>query len=412
MAKKIEKNIITGLDIGTSKIIALIGEVTSEGTIEIIGIGRHPSRGLKRGVVVDIEATVNSIQRAVHEAELMAGCEVRTVYAGIAGSHIRSLNSHGIVAIRDKEVSQADVERVIEAAKAVAIPADQKILHILPQEFIIDNQGSIREPIGMAGVRLESRVHLVTGSVSAAQNIVKCVRRCGLEVGDIILEQLASSHAVLTDDEKDLGVCLIDIGGGTTDIAIFSEGAIQHTAVIPIAGDQVTNDIAMALRTPTKAAESIKLNHACALIELANSSHMLEVASVNDRPGRKISARALAEVVSARYEELFTLVRNELRRSGFEDRMAAGIVLTGGASNVNGAIELAELCFEMPVRKGCAHHVAGLAEVTENPSFATGVGLLLHGFQQQYDARYTAPAANENVRGMWLRMKEWFQGNF
>lgn len=412
MAKKIEKNIITGLDIGTSKIIALIGEVTSDGTIEIIGIGRHPSRGLKRGVVVDIEATVNSIQRAVQEAELMAGCEVRTVYAGIAGSHIRSLNSHGIVAIRDKEVSQADVERVIEAAKAVAIPADQKILHILPQEFIIDNQGSIREPIGMAGVRLESRVHLVTGSVSAAQNIVKCVRRCGLEVGDIILEQLASSHAVLTDDEKDLGVCLIDIGGGTTDIAIFSEGAIQHTAVIPIAGDQVTNDIAMALRTPTKAAESIKLNHACALVELANSSHMLEVPSVNDRPGRKISARALAEVVSARYEELFTLVRNELRRSGFEDRMAAGIVLTGGASNVNGAIELAELCFEMPVRKGFAQQVAGLAEVTENPSFATSVGLLLHGFQQQYDARYTVPATNENGRGMWLRMKEWFQGNF
>lgn len=412
MAKKIEKNIITGLDIGTSKIIALIGEVTSDGTIEIIGIGRHPSRGLKRGVVVDIEATVNSIQRAVQEAELMAGCDVRTVYAGIAGSHIRSLNSHGIVAIRDKEVSQADVERVIEAAKAVAIPADQKILHILPQEFIIDYQGSIREPVGMAGVRLESRVHLVTGSVSAAQNIVKCVRRCGLEISDIILEQLASSHAVLTEDEKDLGVCLIDIGGGTTDIAIFSEGAIQHTAVIPIAGDQVTNDIAMALRTPTKAAESIKLNHACALPELANSNQMLEVASVNDRPGRKISAKALADVVSARYEELFTLVRNELRRSGFEDRMAAGIVITGGASNVHGAIELAELCFEMPVRKGYAHQVAGLAEATENPAFATGVGLLLHGFQQQYDARYSVPASNESSRGMWLRMKEWFQGNF
>lgn len=412
MAKKIEKNIITGLDIGTSKIIALIGEVTSDGTIEVIGIGRHPSRGLKRGVVVDIEATVNSIQRAVQEAELMAGCEVRTVYAGIAGSHIRSLNSHGIVAIRDKEVSQADVERVIEAAKAVAIPADQKILHILPQEFIVDYQGSIREPIGMAGVRLESRVHLVTGSVSAAQNIVKCVRRCGLEVSDIILEQLASSHAVLTEDEKDLGVCLIDIGGGTTDIAVFSEGAIQHTAVIPIAGDQVTNDIAMALRTPTKAAESIKLNHACALSELANANQMLEVASVNDRPGRKISARALSDVVSARYEELFTLVRNELRRSGFEDRMAAGIVLTGGAANVHGAIELAELCFEMPVRKGYAQQVSGLAEVTENPSFATSVGLLLHGFQQQYDARYSIPSMNENSRGVWVRMKEWFQGNF
>lgn len=412
MAKKIEKNIITGLDIGTSKIIALIGEVTPDGAIQIIGIGRHPSRGLKRGVVVDIEATVNSIQRAVQEAELMAGCEVRTVYAGIAGSHIRSLNSHGIVAIRDKEVSQADIERVFDAAKAVAIPADQKILHILPQEFIIDHQGSIREPIGMAGVRLESRVHIVTGSVSSAQNIIKCVRRCGLEVRDIILEQLASSHAVLTEDEKDLGVCLIDIGGGTTDIAIFSEGAIQHTAVIPIAGDQVTNDIAMALRTPTKAAESIKVSHACALPELANANHMIEIASVNDRPGRKISAKALSDVVCARYEELFSLVRNELRRSGFEDRMAAGIVLTGGASNIIGAIELAELCFEMPVRKGCAHYVSGLAEATENPSFATGVGLLLHGYQQQYEGGYNVPAMSDNAKGMWSRMKEWFQGNF
>lgn len=412
MAKKIEKNIITGLDIGTSKIIALIGEISSDGSIEIIGIGRHPSRGLKRGVVVDIEATVNSIQRAVQEAELMAGCDVRTVYAGIAGSHIRSLNSHGIVAIRDQEVTQADVERVIDAAKAVAIPADQKILHILPQEFIIDHQGSIREPVGMAGVRLETRVHIVTGAVSAAQNIVKCVRRCGLEVNDIILEQLASSHAVLTDDEKDLGVCLIDIGGGTTDIAIFCEGAIQYTAVIPIAGDQVTNDIAMALRTPTKAAEAIKIGHACALPELANANQMLDVASVNDRSGRQISAKALSDVVSARYEELFSLVRNELRRSGFEDRMAAGIVITGGASNVRGAIELAELCFEMPVRKGYAHRVTGLNEATENPSFATSVGLLLHGFQQQYETSYSIPSASESAKSMWSRMKEWFQGNF
>ena len=412
MAKKSEKNIITGLDIGTSKIVALIGEVKVDGAIEIIGIGRHPSRGLKRGVVVDIEATVNSIQRAVQEAELMAGCEVRTVYTGIAGSHIRSLNSHGIVAIRDQEVSQADVERVIDAAKAVVIPADQKILHILPQEFIIDNQGSIREPVGMAGVRLEARVHIVTGAVSAAQNIAKCVRRCGLEVSDIILEQLASSHAVLTDDEKELGVCLIDIGGGTTDIAIFSEGAIQYTSVIPIAGDQVTNDIAMALRTPTKSAESIKLNYGCAMSELANVSQMIDVLSVNERPGRKISARALSDVVSARYEELFTLVRNELRRSGFEDLVAEGIVLTGGASNVNGAIELAEMCFEMPVRHGCAQQISGLAEATTNSSLATSVGLLLHGFQQQYEGGYNVPVLNDSTNGMWLRMKKWFHGNF
>ncbi|CEK11893.1 cell division protein FtsA [Legionella hackeliae] len=412
MAKKIEKNIITGLDIGTSKVVALIGEVAADGAIEIIGIGRHPSRGLKRGVVVDIEATVNSIQRAVQEAELMAGCEVRTVYAGIAGSHIRSLNSHGIVAIKDLEVSQVDVERVLDAAKAVAIPADQKILHILPQEFIIDNQGSIREPVGMAGVRLEARVHIVTGAVSAAQNIAKCVRRCGLDVSDVILEQLASSHAVLTEDEKELGVCLIDIGGGTTDIAVFAEGAIQYTAVIPIAGDQVTNDIAMALRTPTKAAEAIKVKHACAMPEMCNANEMIEVLSVNERPGRKISTKVLSDVVSARYEELFSLVRNELRRSGFEQRIAAGMVMTGGGSCVQGAIELAEMCFEMPVRQGCAHHVSGLVEATVNPSMTTGVGLLLHGFQQQYEGGYNVTTLSDNGKGMWARMKEWFNGNF
>jgi cell division protein FtsA len=412
MAKKSEKNIITALDIGTSKIVALVGEVTKDGALEIIGVGRHPSRGLKRGVVVDIEATVNSIQRAVQEAELMAGCEVHQVYTGIAGSHIRSLNSHGIVAIRDQEVSQADIERVIDAAKAVAIPADQKILHILPQEFIIDNQGSIREPVGMAGVRLEARVHIVTGAVSAAQNIAKCVRRCGLEVFDIILEQLASSHAVLTDDEKELGVCLIDIGGGTTDIIVFYEGAIQYTAVIPIAGDQVTNDIAVALRTPTKSAENIKLTYGCAMVEMANSNQMIEVLSVNERPGRKVSAKALSEVVSARYEELFNLVRNEIRRSGFSELIAAGIVLTGGASNVNGAIDLAEMCFEMPVRHGCAHPIAGLAEATTNSSLATGVGLLLHGFQQQYEGGYNGPVLTDNSGNMWTRMKKWFNGNF
>lgn len=412
MAKKPEKEIITGLDIGTSKIVALIAEVTPEGSLEIIGFGRHPSRGLKRGVVVDIEATVNSISRAVQEAELMAGCEVRSVYTGIAGSHIRSLNSHGIVAIRDQEVTQADIDRVIDAAKAVVVPADQKILHILPQEFIIDNQGNIREPVGMAGVRLETRVHIVTGAVSAAQNIIKCVRRCGLEVSDIILEQLASSHAVLTEDEKELGVCLVDIGAGTTDIAIFSEGAIQYTSVIPIAGDQVTNDIAMALRTPSKAAENIKLNYGCAMAELANVSQMIDVLSVNERPGRKISARALSDVVSARYEELFSLVQNELRRSGFEDLIAAGVVLTGGASKVHGAIELAELCFEMPVRLGCAEQISGLSEVSSNPSLATSVGLLLYGFQQQYEGGYNVPVLNDGASGMWLRMKQWFHGNF
>jgi cell division protein FtsA len=412
MTKKTEKNIITGLDIGTSKIAAFIAEVTPAGTIEIIGMGSHPSRGLKRGVVVDIEATVQSIQRAVQEAELMAGCEVRSVYTGIAGSHIRSLNSHGIVAIRDSEVSQADVERVLDAAKAVVVPADQKILHVLPQEFIIDNQGNIREPIGMAGVRLEARVHIVTGAVSAAQNIAKCVRRCGLEVNDIILEQLASSHAVLTDDEKDLGVCLIDIGGGTTDIAIFSNGAIQYTAVIPIAGDQVTNDIAMALRTPTKAAETIKLQYGCAQPEIASTGQMIDVMSVNERPGRKISVKALADVISARYEELFTLVRHEIRRSGFDEMLAAGIVLSGGASCVHGALELAESVFEIPVRHGFVPAIPGLPDAMTSPAWATCVGLLLHGFQQQYEGGYHQIAIPRNASGLFTRMKQWFNGNF
>ncbi|MDF1757214.1 MAG: cell division protein FtsA [Legionellaceae bacterium] len=411
MAKKSERNIITGLDIGTSKIVALVGEVTPDGAIELIGIGRHPSRGLKRGVVVDIEATVNSIQRAVQEAELMAGCEVASVYAGIAGSHIRSLNSHGIVAIRDNEVSQADVERVLDAAKAVAIPADQKILHILPQEFIIDNQGSIREPVGMSGVRLEAKVHLVTGSVSAAQNIDKCVRRCGLDVDDIILEQLASSHAVLTDDEKELGVCLIDIGGGTTDIAVFYEGAIQYTAVIPIAGDQVTNDIAMAIRTPSKSAEAIKTKYGSAVVDMATGGKMIEVTSSSERMSRKISSKALAEVISARYEEIFILAKNEISSSGFEDLIGAGIVLTGGASNVSGAIDFAEMIFEMPVRHGAAQQMTGLADKISNPDLATSVGLLLHGFKQQNDGLYIGPLSGD-TNGMWTRMKKWFNGNF
>lgn len=413
MAKKQEKNIITGLDIGTSKISALVAEIGPTDTLEIIGTGQHPSKGLKRGVVVDIEATVNSIQRAVQEAELMANCEVRSVYAGIAGSHIRSLNSHGIVGIRDQEVTQADVERVIEAAKAVAIPADQKILHVLPQEFIIDNQGSIKEPIGMAGVRLEARVHIVTGAVSAAQNINKCVRMCGLDVHDIILEQLASSHAVLTEDEKELGVCLIDIGAGTTDIAIFAEGAIQHTAVLPIAGDQVTNDIAMALRTPTKAAEQIKIQHGSAVPSHASSKEMIEIVSVADeRPGRKISLQNLAEVISARYEELFVMVRNELIRSGFEARIGAGIVLSGGGSSAKGALSLAEIIFDMPVRQGVPKPLTGMAEDAVSPSMATGIGLLLHGFNQQYENPFSAGNMNNSYKHVWNKMRAWFQGNF
>jgi len=406
-----EKNLIVGLDIGTSKVVAIVGEITPDNEVEIIGLGSHPSRGLKKGVVVNIESTVQSIQRAIEEAELMSGCQIHSVYAGIAGSHIRSLNSHGIVAIRDKEVTSADVERVIDAARAVAIPADQKILHILPQEFIIDEQESIREPIGMSGVRLEAKVHMVTGAVSAAQNIIKCVRRCGLEVDDIILEQLASSHSVLTDDEKELGVCLVDIGGGTTDIAVFTEGAIRHTAVIPIAGDQVTNDIAVALRTPTQYAEEIKIKYACALTQLASVDETIEVPSVGERPDRRLARQTLAEVVEPRYEELFTLIQAELRRSGFEDLCAAGIVLTGGSSKMEGAVELAEEIFHMPVRLGLPQYVTGLVDVVRNPIHSTGVGLLLFGYQNRA-MRVSEARMGNGFKSVWNRMKNWFQGNF
>ena len=411
MPKKSEKNMIVGLDIGTSKVVAIVGEVMPDSSIEVIGIGSHPSRGLKKGVVVNIESTVHSIQRAVEEAELMAGCQIHSVYAGIAGSHIRSLNSHGIVAIRDKEVVPGDVERVIDAARAVAIPADQKILHILPQEFLIDSQEGIREPVGMSGVRLEAKVHMVTGAVSAAQNIIKCVRRCGLEVDDIILEQLASSYSVLTEDEKELGVCIVDIGGGTTDIAVFTEGSIRHTAVIPIAGDQVTNDIAVALRTPTQFAEEIKIKYACALTQMASADENIEVPSVGERPSRRLARHTLAEVVEPRYEELLSLVQAELRRSGFEDLIAAGIVLTGGSSKIEGLVDLAEEVFHMPVRLGMPRYVTGLVDVVRNPIFATGVGLLLFGYQNR-DQRTLEAGLGKGLYSVLERMKGWFQGNF
>ena len=409
--KRSTKNLLVGLDIGTSKIVAIVGEVSDNGEIEVIGLGSHPSHGLKRGVVVNIESTVQSIQRAVEEAELMAGCQINGVFAGIAGNHIRSLNSHGIVAIRDKEVALGDVDRVIDAARAVAIPADQRIVHILPQEFIIDSQDGIKEPIGMSGVRLEARVHIVTGAVSAAQNIIKCVRRCGLEVDDIILEQIASSYSVLLEDEKDLGVCLVDIGGGTTDIAVFSEGAIRHTAVIPIAGDQVTNDIAVALRTPTQHAEEIKVKYACALAQLASPEESIEVPSVGDRPPRRLQRQTLAEVVEPRYEELLTLVHSELQRSGFEDMIAAGVVLTGGSAKMEGLAELAEEIFHAPVRIGVPHTVTGLADVVRNPIYATGVGLLMFGHQHAREGSVESHEVS-SLRGMVLRMKSWFQGNF
>src|ERR1700754_1530853 len=411
MLKRYERNLIVGLDIGTSKVVALVGEVAPDGSIEVLGLGSHPSRGLKKGVVVNIESTVQYIQRAVEVAELMAGCEIHSVYAGIAGSHVRSLNSHGVVAIRDKEVSHGDVERVIDAAKAVAIPADQKILHVLPQEYVIDAQEGIRDPIGMSGVRLEAKVHIVTGADSAAQNIVKCVQRCGLAVEYIVLEQLCSSYARLTDDEKDLGVCIVDIGGATTDLAVFSQGAIRHTAVIPIAGDQVTNDIAVSMRTPTQYAEDIKVRYACALSRPATPAESIEVPSVGDRPAPRLARQTLAEVVEPRYEELFGLAREELRRSGFEEIIAAGIVLTGGSARMEGAIELAEEIFHVPVRLGVPQSVQGLSDVVRNPIFSTGVGLLQYARDNHMPHGGRSRRPITNAKTAFDRMKSWFQGN-
>ena len=404
-------NMIVGLDIGTSKVVAIVGEITPDGFLEVVGIGSHSMRGMKKGVVVNIESTVQSIQRAVEEAELMAGCQIHSVYAGIAGSHIKSMNSHGIVAIRDREVTRGDMDRVIDAAQAVAIPADQKVLHILPQEYIIDDQEGVKEPLGMSGVRLEAKVHLVTCAANAAQNIEKCVRRCGLNVDDIILEQLASSYAVLTDDEKELGVCMVDIGGGTTDIAVFVDGSIRHTAVIPIAGDQVTNDIAMALRTPTQNAEEIKIKYACALTQLAGPDETIKVPSVGDRAPRDLSRQSLAEVVEPRYEELFTLIQSELRRSGFEDLVAAGIVLTGGTSKMEGVVELAEEIFHMPVRLAMPQGVEGLADIVRNPIYATGVGLLIYGMRQQLEG-LSESRQKSTISGFFDKIKSWFKDNF
>lgn len=405
------KNLIVGLDIGTSKIVAVVAEILPDNRIEIIGLGQAPSRGLKKGVVNNIESTVTSIQRALEEAELMADCKIRDVFTGIAGSHIKSFNSHGMVAIKEKEVTQADVDRVIETARAVNIPTDQQILHILEQEYIIDGQDGVREPLGMSGVRLEVKVHIVTGAVSAAQNIMKCVRRCGLEVNDLILQPLASATACLTEDEKELGVCLIDIGGGTTDIAVYIGGAIRHTAVIPIAGDQITNDIAMALRTPTKEAEDIKRSAGCALRQVADATRMIEVPGVGERGPRQLSMQTLAEVIEPRCEELYQLVQAELRRSGFEDLLASGIVITGGCAAMPGMVELGEEVFHLPVRLGVPQYVGGLAEVVRNTRYSTAVGLLLQG-KLQYQRHQMARMQSASFGQVMSRLKSWFQGNF
>jgi cell division protein FtsA len=405
------KDLIVGLDIGTSKVVAVVAEMRPDGHYEIVGLGQHESRGLKKGVVVNIDTTVASIQQALEEAELMADCKIRNVYTGIAGSHIRSFNSIGMVAIKDKEVTDADVARVIETAKAVNIPTDQQILHVLPQEFIIDGQEDIREPIGMSGVRLDVKVHIVTGAVSAAQNIIKCVRRCGLEVQDLILQPLASSSAVLTEDEKELGVALVDIGGGTTDIAIFTGGSIRHTAVIPIAGDQITSDIAMALRTPTPDAEDIKVRYGIAKQVLAEPTERIEVPGIGDRGPRSLSRQALAAVIEPRVEELFSMVQQAIRESGYEELLSSGVVITGGTSQLPGLAELGEDIFLKPVRLGVPQYSGGLADVVRTPRFATVHGLLEEARMQRVRGRKVAEQSG-SFRETLRRMKEWFVGNF
>lgn len=404
------KNLIIGLDIGTSKIVAVVAEIQSEGTMEVIGVGIHESSGMKKGMVVNIDATVAAIQSALGDAELMADCKIREVFTGIAGSHIKSSNTNGMVKIKDREVTQADVDRAVETASSLSLPGDQQILHILEQEFSIDGQKNIKKPLGMSGMRLEVEVHIVTGAVAAAQNIMKCIHRCGLEVREMILQPLASSKAVLSDDERELGVCLVDIGGGTTDVAIFTDGSIRHTAVIPIAGDQITNDIAMALRTPTTDAEDIKIKYGCALRQLADDA-LLSVPGVGEREVRMLSRQTLAEVIEPRVEELYMLVQAELRRSGYENLLSSGIVITGGSSAMQGMVELGEEIFHIPVRLGLPSYVGGLSDVVKTPRFSTGVGLLLYGFEQ-HQRHQAARLRSNSFSDVLGRMKEWFKGNF
>jgi cell division protein FtsA len=404
MAKTKRDEIIVGLDIGTTKIAAIVGEVTEDG-IDIIGIGTARSRGLRKGVVVNIDATVQAIQHAIREAEHMAGCDISTVYAGIAGGHIRGLNSHGIVAVKDKEVRDTDMARVIEAAKAVAIPMDREILHVLPQQYVIDDQDGIRDPLGMSGVRLEAKVHITTTSVSSAQNVIKCANRCGLQVADIVLEPLASAEAVLQDDEKELGVALIDIGGGTTDIVIFCDGAIVHSAVLPLGGSHLTGDIAVGLRTPLEEAEKIKRKYGCAMLAALEGEETMEVPSVGGREPRILSRRVLTKIVEPRLEEMFEHVRREIARSGYLDAIAAGAVLTGGATLMQGLPELAESVLEMPTRRGAPSGVGGLVDVVRSPEYSTGVGLVLFGAKGE--GAGLRPMVQPSERTVLKRMRSW-----
>lgn len=405
-------SIICGLDVGTTKICAIIGEVNADGVVDIIGVGTSPSRGLRRGVVVNIDHTVSSIKKAIDDAELMAGRRSETVFAGISGGHIKGINSHGVIAIKNREVTHQEVSRVIDAARAVAIPLDREVIHILPQEFMVDDQGGIKEPVGMAGVRLEAKVHIITGAVSAAQNIIRCAHRSGLIVSDLILQQMAAAEAVLSSDEKELGVALIDIGGGTTDIAVFIEGAIQHTAVIPVGGDQLTNDIAVGLRTPTGEAEKIKKRYGCALATLVNRDETIHVPGVGGRQPRVLARSVLAEITEPRLEEIIGLARRELEKFNLLSAVASGIVLTGGSVAIQGIVELAEQLFDMPVRLGYPTGVSGLVDVVNSPVYATGVGLVLWGARHGCADLSSTYDSGRVFNRVFERMRRWFTEAF
>ncbi len=404
-----KSEIIVGLDVGTTKICAVVGQLSDAGEMEIIGIGTSPSTGLRKGVVVNIEQTVRSIKKALEEAEMMAGCEIRSVYAGIAGSHIKGFNSHGVIAVKGGEVSSRDVERVLDAAKAVAIPLDREVIHILPQEYIVDDQRGIIDPLGMSGVRLEVKVHIVTGAVTSAQNIVRSCHKSGLDVSDIVLESLASAQAVLTDEEREIGVALIDLGGGTSDIAVFANDTIKHTGVLALGGQNLTNDIALVLRTPMAAAERIKVKYGCAMGELVRPDEYIEVSSVGGRDPRRLSRSVLAEICEPRMEEILTLIDQELDRSGFKKTIGAGVVLTGGTALLQGCRELGEMIFGMPTRIGYPRNVGGLKDMVNSPKYATAVGLLCFGAEKEgAEQKFRIRSENNIFNSILGRMKKWF----
>jgi len=400
-----KENLVVGLDIGTSKVCAIVAELNPDG-LEVVGLGTVPSNGLRKGVVVNIDATVESVRRAVEEAELMAGCEITDVFVGIAGGHIKGFNSQGIVAIKNREVAEQDIRRVVDQARAISIPVDREVIHILPQEFAVDDQDGVRDPLGMNGVRLEANVHIVTGAISATQNIVRCCNKCGLKLADYVLEQIASSEAVLGPDEKEIGVALVDIGGGTTDIAIWYKGSIRHTTVLAIGGEHLTNDIAAGLRTPAVEAEKIKRKYGCAMAKLVGKDEVIQVPSVGGRKPRELPRQLLCEIIEPRMEEIFQLVNREISKVGMEDMISAGVVLTGGTALLQGVEQLGEQVFEMPVRVGKPQGIAGLSDIVNSPMYATGVGLVLWGRKEYYRKGFKAGKDNKLFGRIWDRLRE------